>query len=62
MIHASAARKIGTIFMLPIFVYTYFPIAIAALGHVEWTQISHTVSRDVDAVVAQGTATTALEK
>lgn len=41
-IHASAGRKILTLFTFPLFMFTYFPIAVAALfKNVSWVPIKH---------------------
>ena len=51
-IHTSSGRKIGFLFLFPIFMYTYIPISVAALFKpVKWEQIHHTRSKSLDDVV-----------
>lgn len=51
-IHTSAGRKIGFLFMFPIFMYTYIPISVAALFKpVKWEQIHHTRAKSIDDVI-----------
>lgn len=51
-IHTSAGRKIGFLFMFPLFMYTYIPISVIALFKpVAWEQIHHTRSRSLDDVI-----------
>lgn len=50
-IHTSAGRKIGYLFLFPIFMYTYIPISVVALfKKVTWEPILHTRSRSLDEV------------
>ena len=50
-IHTSAGRKIGFLFLFPIFMYTYIPISVIALfKRVAWEPIHHTRSRSLDEV------------
>lgn len=50
-IHTSAGRKIGFLFLFPIFMYTYIPISVAALFKpVKWEQIHHTRAKNLDEV------------
>lgn len=52
-IHASSAVKIRSLFTFPLFMFTYFPIAVIAMvKKVEWKPIAHTVVRTVDEVSA----------
>ena len=51
-IHTSTARKIGFLFMFPIFMYTYIPISVIALFRpVAWEQIHHTRAKSLDDVI-----------
>ena len=51
-IHTSAGRKIGFLFMFPLFMYTYIPISVIALFKpVKWEQIHHTRAKSIDDVV-----------
>ena len=45
-IQATTFRKIFSIFTFPVFMYTYIPVALAAIfhRHVEWKPIDHTMS------------------
>lgn len=53
-IHASAGRKIGYLFLFPIFMYTYIPISVIALfKKVTWEPIHHTRSRSLDEVTGK---------
>ena len=53
-IHTSAGRKIGYLFLFPIFMYTYIPISVIALfKRVAWEPIHHTRSRSIDEVTKQ---------
>lgn len=53
-IHTSAAKKIGYLFLFPIFMYTYIPISVIALfKKVTWEPILHTRSRSLDEVTKQ---------
>ena len=48
-IHTTTGRKIGFLFMFPIFMYTYIPISVIALFKpVKWEQIHHTRSKSID--------------
>lgn len=48
-IPASTWMKIRTMFTFPLFMFTYMPIAVAALYQkVEWTPIEHTVVKSID--------------
>ena len=50
-IHTSTDRKIGFLFLFPIFMYTYIPISIIALFKpVKWEQIHHTRAKNLDEV------------
>ena len=50
-IHTSNAKKIGYLFLFPIFMYTYIPISVIALcKKVAWEPIHHTRSRSLDEV------------
>ena len=50
-IHTSAGRKIGFLFLFPIFMYTYIPISVIVLfKRVAWEPIHHTRSRSLDDV------------
>lgn len=51
-IHTSSARKIGFLFMFPIFMYTYIPISVIALFRpVAWEPIHHTRAKSLDDVI-----------
>ncbi len=53
-IHTSTGRKIGYLFLFPIFMYTYIPISVIALfKRVAWEPIHHTRSRSIDEVTKQ---------
>lgn len=53
-IHASTGRKIGYLFLFPIFMYTYIPISVIALfKKVTWEPIHHTRSRSLDEVTGK---------
>lgn len=54
-IHCSADRKIGFLFLFPIFMYTYIPISIIALfkQRVHWEPIHHTRTHTLDDVVGK---------
>lgn len=44
-IYTTPAKKIKSLFTFPIFMFTYFPISVAAIfKKVEWKQIKHSVS------------------
>ena len=46
---ASSWMKVRTVFTFPIFMFTYVPIAVAALfKKVQWTPIAHTVVKSID--------------
>lgn len=46
---ASPWMKVRTMFTFPLFMFTYIPIAVAALfKKVEWTPIEHTVVKSID--------------
>ena len=50
-IYTSAGKKIGYLFLFPIFMYTYIPISVIALfKKVGWDPIHHTRSRSLDEV------------
>lgn len=51
-IHTTAGRKIGFLFLFPIFMYTYIPISVIALFKpVKWEQIHHTRAKSIDDVI-----------
>jgi len=51
-IHTTADRKIGFLFLFPIFMYTYIPISVIALFKpVKWEQIHHTRAKSLDDIV-----------
>jgi len=51
-IHTTADRKIGFLFLIPIFMYTYIPISVIALFKpVKWEQIHHTRAKSLDDIV-----------
>ena len=51
-IHTTYAKKIGYLFLFPIFMYTYIPISIIALfKKVGWEPIHHTRAKSFDEVV-----------
>ena len=51
-IHTTNARKIGYLFLFPIFMYTYIPISVIALfKRVNWEPIYHTRSKSLDEVI-----------
>lgn len=53
-IHTTAGRKIGFLFMFPLFMYTYIPISVIALFKpVKWEQIHHTRAKSLDDVVGK---------
>ena len=53
-IHTSSGRKIGYLFLFPIFMYTYIPISVIALfKRVAWEPIHHTRSRSLDEVTGK---------
>lgn len=53
-IHTTAGRKIGFLFLFPIFMYTYIPISVIALFKpVKWEQIHHTRARSLDDVMGR---------
>lgn len=53
-IHTSTGRKIGYLFLFPIFMYTYIPISVIALfKKVTWEPIHHTRSRSLDEVTGK---------
>lgn len=53
-IHTSSGRKIGFLFLFPIFMYTYIPISVIALFKpVKWEQIHHTRAKSLDDVVGK---------
>lgn len=50
-IHSPAWKKIFYTFTFPVFMFTYIPIAVAALFQkVEWKPITHTVAKSLDDV------------
>ncbi len=50
-IHTTAGRKIGFLFLFPIFMYTYIPISVIALFKpVKWEQIHHTRAKSIEDV------------
>lgn len=53
-IHTAPSRKIGLLFLFPIFMYTYMPISVIALFKpVKWEQIHHTKSKNLDDVIGR---------
>lgn len=53
-IHTTTGRKIGYLFLFPIFMYTYIPISVVALFKpVKWEQIHHTRARSLDDVTGR---------
>ena len=49
VIDAPPSKIVRSLFTFPLFMLTYAPIAIAALfKKVEWTPISHNVSKSID--------------
>ncbi len=53
-IHTTSGRKIGYLFLFPIFMYTYIPISVIALfKKVTWEPILHTRSRSLDEVTGK---------
>ena len=51
-VHTTAGRKIGFLFLFPIFMYTYIPISLVALFKpVKWEQIHHTRAKSINDVV-----------
>lgn len=51
-IHTTVGRKIGFLFLFPIFMYTYIPISLIALfKRVSWEPIHHTRSKSLDEVI-----------
>lgn len=53
-IHTSTGKKIGYLFLFPIFMYTYIPISVIALfKKVTWEPILHTRSRSLDEVTGK---------
>ena len=51
-IHTTDAKKIGYLFLFPIFMYTYIPISIIALfKKVGWEPIHHTRAKSFDEVI-----------
>ena len=51
-IHTTNAKKIGYLFLFPIFMYTYIPISIIALfKKVGWEPIHHTRAKSFDEVI-----------
>ena len=51
-IYTTADRKIGFLFLFPIFMYTYIPISVIALFKpVKWEQIHHTRAKSLDEVI-----------
>lgn len=54
-IRTTAARKIGFLFLFPIFMYTYIPISVAALFKpVKWEQIHHTRAKSIHDLEGKG--------
>ena len=54
-IRASAFKKIIYLFTFPLFMYSYIPIAIAALfKKVEWKPIAHTAAVSIDELHGEG--------
>ena len=50
-IHTKTSKKIGFLFLFPIFMYTYIPISVIALFKpVKWEQIHHTRSKSIDEI------------
>ena len=53
-IHTTASKKIGYLFLFPIFMYTYIPISVIALFKpVKWEPIHHTRARSLDDIVGK---------
>lgn len=53
-IHTTSQKKIGYLFLFPIFMYTYIPISLIALfKKVGWEPIHHTRSKSFDEVVSK---------
>jgi cellulose synthase/poly-beta-1,6-N-acetylglucosamine synthase-like glycosyltransferase len=53
-IHTKSSKKIGYLFLFPIFMYTYIPISVIALfKRVRWEQIHHTRAKSLDEVVGK---------
>ena len=53
-IHTTNQKKIGYLFLFPIFMYTYIPISLIALfKKVGWEPIHHTRSKSFDEVVSK---------
>lgn len=51
-IRTTTGRKIGFLFLFPIFMYTYIPISVVALFKpVKWEQIHHTRAKSIDEVI-----------
>ena len=51
-IYTTVGRKIGFLFLFPIFMYTYIPISLIALfKRVSWEPIHHTRSKSLDEVI-----------
>jgi hypothetical protein len=64
MIYAKASRKILYMFSFPIFMFTYIPIAVAAMFlKVEWKPIRHNIARSLaDMLSAAGETEETAEK
>ena len=53
-IHTTPIRKILSLFTFPLFMATYFPIAIVALFRkVEWKPIKHSVAKSIEDMEAE---------
>ena len=51
-IHTTTGKKIGYLFLFPIFMYTYIPISVIALFKpVKWEPIHHTRARSLDDIL-----------
>ena len=54
-IRTSTGRKIGFLFLFPIFMYTYIPISVIALFRpVAWEQIHHTRAKSIGDIEGKG--------
>ena len=50
-IHCTAGQKVRYLFTFPIFIFTYIPIAVAALfKKVTWIPIRHTIVKSVQEI------------
>ena len=51
-IHCAAGKKVLYLFTFPLFMFTYIPIAVAALvRRVTWEPIAHNVRKDVSQII-----------